>query len=91
MLHVFWAVSVTKISVACTYIIFLVAKKFNLFILLGPGSHSSLKLKVDFKFKVYDFMSKVSKKKKYLGPVVHSIVSLTSSLRGQLVKCFTAV
>ena len=25
---------------------------------------------------------------KYLGPVVQSIVSLTSSLRGQLVKCF---
>ena len=25
------------------------------------------------------------------GPVVQSIVSLTSSLRGQLVKCFTAV
>ena len=24
----------------------------------------------------------------YLGPVVQSIVSLTSSLRGQLVKCF---
>ena len=24
-----------------------------------------------------------------LGPVVQSIVSLTSSLRGQLVKCFT--
>ena len=25
------------------------------------------------------------------GPVVQSIVSLTSSLRGQLVKCFTAL
>ena len=25
---------------------------------------------------------------KHLGPVVQSIVSLTSSLRGQLVKCF---
>ena len=25
----------------------------------------------------------------HLGPVVQSIVSLTSSLRGQLVKCFT--
>ena len=25
----------------------------------------------------------------FLGPVVQSIVSLTSSLRGQLVKCFT--
>ena len=24
----------------------------------------------------------------YMGPVVQSIVSLTSSLRGQLVKCF---
>ena len=24
-----------------------------------------------------------------LGPVVQSIVSLTSSLRGQLIKCFT--
>ena len=26
-----------------------------------------------------------------LGPVVQSIVSLTISLRGQLVKCFTAI
>ena len=25
----------------------------------------------------------------YQGPVVQSIVSLTSSLRGQLIKCFT--
>ena len=28
---------------------------------------------------------------KNLGPVVQSIVSLTSSLRGQLVKCFTTL
>ena len=28
---------------------------------------------------------------KILGPVVQSIVSLTSSLRGQLVKCFTTL
>ena len=28
---------------------------------------------------------------KYQGPVVQSIVSLTSSLRGQLVKCFTTL
>ena len=27
----------------------------------------------------------------YLGPVVQSIVRLTSSLRGQLVKCFTTL
>ena len=27
----------------------------------------------------------------YLGPVVQSIVSLTSSLRGQLVKCLTTL
>ena len=27
----------------------------------------------------------------HLGPVVQSIVSLTSSLRGQLVKCFTTL
>ena len=27
----------------------------------------------------------------YQGPVVQSIVSLTSSLRGQLVKCFTTL
>ena len=27
----------------------------------------------------------------YLGPVVQSIISLTSSLRGQLVKCFTTL
>ena len=27
----------------------------------------------------------------YLGPVVESIVSLTSLLRGQLVKCFTTL
>ena len=26
-----------------------------------------------------------------MGPVVQSIVSLTSSLRGQLVKCFTTI
>ena len=26
-----------------------------------------------------------------LGPVVQSIVSLTSSLRGKLVKCFTTI
>ena len=30
-------------------------------------------------------------KYKLLGPVVQSIVSLTSSLRGQLVKCFTTL
>ena len=29
--------------------------------------------------------------KKDLGPVVQSIVSLTSSFRGQLVKCFTTL
>ena len=28
---------------------------------------------------------------RFLGPVVQSIVSLTSSLRGQLVKCFTTL
>ena len=28
---------------------------------------------------------------KHQGPVVQSIVSLTSSLRGQLVKCFTVL
>ena len=28
---------------------------------------------------------------KFQGPVVQSIVSLTSSLRGQLVKCFTTL
>ena len=27
----------------------------------------------------------------YLGPVVQSMVSLTSSFRGQLVKCFTTL
>ena len=27
----------------------------------------------------------------YLGPVVQNVVSLTSSLRGQLVKCFTTL
>ena len=30
-------------------------------------------------------------KYKHLSPVVQSIVSLTSSLRGQLVKCFTTL
>ena len=30
-------------------------------------------------------------RKKDVGPVVQSIVSLTSSLRGQLVKCFTTL
>ena len=34
---------------------------------------------------------KVSSKLTYQGPVVQSIVSLTSSLRGQLVKCFTTL
>ena len=29
--------------------------------------------------------------KKHLGPVVQSMVSLTSSLSGQLVKCFTTL
>ena len=28
---------------------------------------------------------------KYLGPVVQSIVSLTNTLRGQLVKCFATL
>ena len=28
---------------------------------------------------------------KHLGPVYQSVVSLTSSLRGQLVKCFTTL
>ena len=28
---------------------------------------------------------------KYQGPVVQNIVSLTSSLKGQLVKCFTTL
>ena len=36
--------------------------------------------------------SKQDKKKaKGQGPVVQSIVSLTSSLRGQLIKCFTTL
>ena len=30
-------------------------------------------------------------RRRVLGPVVQSIVSLTSSLRGQLVKCFRTV
>ena len=36
---------------------------------------------------------KAAKAGKYIhmGPVVQSIVSLTSSLRGQLVKCFTTL
>ena len=33
----------------------------------------------------------ISIKDKYQGPVVQSIVSLTTSLRGQLVKCFTTL
>ena len=33
----------------------------------------------------------VNKATKYLDPVAQSIVSLTSSLRDQLVKCFTAL
>ena len=34
---------------------------------------------------------KIRRKLVNLGPVVQSIVSLTSSLRGQLVKCFTTL
>ena len=40
-------------------------------------------LKVVIAERVCDLSYKI-----YLGPVVQSIVSLTSSLRGQLVKCF---
>ena len=36
-------------------------------------------------------LAAVSIKLIYLGPVVQSIVSLTSSLRGQLVKCFATL
>ena len=38
-------------------------------------------------------MSESGSKVEYLdqGPVVQSVVSLTSSLRGQLVKCFTTL
>ena len=39
---------------------------------------------------VLDLLNQVFQRK-HLGPVVQSIVSLTSSLRGQLVKCFTTI
>ena len=37
------------------------------------------------------FILLLHKSGKQLGPVVQSIVSLTSSLRGQFVKCFTTL
>ena len=37
------------------------------------------------------FMSLMPDRSAVQGPVVQSIVSLTSSLRGQLVKCFTTL
>ena len=37
------------------------------------------------------FLNYLSYPFRVLGPVVQSIVSLTSSLRGQLVKCFTTL
>ena len=46
------------------------------------NSKSTLKVKVHLKPQMH-------LKVNFLGPVVRSIVSLTSSLRGQLVKCFT--
>ena len=49
---------------------------------LDPSNKTNLDLWIVLKKK------KKKKKKKHQGPVVQSIVSLTSSLRGQLVKCF---
>ena len=44
----------------------------------GPKNHIVV-------FKIYmNYLCRI-----YLGPVVQSIISLTSSLRGQIVKCFT--
>ena len=40
---------------------------------------------------VFTGFTKGSNFSEVLGPVVQSIVSLTSSLRGQLVKCFTTL
>ena len=50
----------------------------------------------DFEISIVDlFLSNVNHvlvpKDDNQGPVVQSIVSLTSSLRGQLVKCFTTL
>ena len=52
---------------------------------LNKRSHgASLHLNVFHFYKENNFLD-------YLGPVVQSIASLTSSLRGQLVKCFTTL
>ena len=40
---------------------------------------------------VLSFKNEYNNMNEYLGPVVQSIVSLTSLLRGQLVKCFTTL
>ena len=40
---------------------------------------------------VVTFPKKTGQLPRHLGPVVQSIVSLTSSLRGQVVKCFTTL
>ena len=44
-----------------------------------------------FQFVINAFATKQVHGYKVLGPVVQSMVSFTSSLRGQLVKCFTTL
>ena len=56
---------------------------------LSPGrSRVHRELAQDLK---NDANSKHPYQSAHLGPVVQSIISLTSSLRGQLIKCFTTI
>ena len=45
----------------------------------------------DTPFELHVFWQSDTRHRIKLGPVVQSIVSLTSSLRGQLVKCFATL
>ena len=45
----------------------------------------------NFKVNWYTAMFSTGANFNFLGPIVHSVVSSTSSLRGQLVKCFTTL
>ena len=44
-----------------------------------------------FHWEIRKNISELSQTPPYLGPVVQSIVSLTSPLRGQLIKCITTL
>ena len=59
-----------------------VFEKFHKFVHLSENFH---RFPMKYPHPAYERLPKVSK---HQGPVVQSIVSLMSSLRGQLVKCF---